>query len=215
MWFAVIGAVLTVAAIRGPRFGGTFYSGGRLGVKGQADHSLYGRVATGVSCDRSKWRHLVLARYRYRNIYTTDVIDSRLLARHGDTFRVFLRLREKQIVTVVFNTEYDIAYAQPDAMHMTIRSRSTRIAEVHDPDRSMTVEEPVGEDDGFLWRIDSYWRFEEADGGLYVECRAVSLSRGLPFGFGWLRGFIQQFPKESMMNTLNATKHAIASRTAG
>jgi len=104
---------------------------------------------------------------------------------------------------------------KPDAMHMTIRSRSTRIAEVHDPDRSMTVEEPVGEDDGFLWRIDSYWRFEEADGGLYVECRAVSLSRGLPFGFGWLRGFIQQFPKESMMNTLNATKHAIASRTAG
>ncbi|HZU29318.1 MAG TPA: hypothetical protein VFA04_27595 [Bryobacteraceae bacterium] len=148
----------------------------------------------------------------YKVIYKPDVIDSRLLSQHGDEFHVFLRLYAKQIVTVVFNSEYDITYSQPDPDRMSIRSRSTRIAEVDDPAKSMTVEEPVGEDDGFLWRINSYWRFEEADGGLYAQCRAISLSRGLPFGFGWLRGFIQQFPKQSMSDTLAATRRAIAAR---
>lgn len=148
----------------------------------------------------------------YRTIYAPDVIDSRLLARRGDEFRVFLRLREKQIVTVVYNTEYTVDYAQRAAGEMTLFSRSTRIAEVRDPGQSLTDEDPVGDDDGFLWRLNSYWHFEEADGGVYAECRAVTLSRGLPLGFGWLRGFIQQFPKQSMMDTLNATKRAIAGR---
>lgn len=149
----------------------------------------------------------------YRNIYKPVVIESRLLSHNGDEFRVFLRLYEKQFLTVVYNTEYDILYGQPDPRRMWIRSRSTRIAEVDDPDKSMTKENPVGEDNGFLWRINAYWRFEEADGGLYAQCRAISLSRGLPLGFGWLRGFIQKFPKESMTNTLNATKRALAART--
>ena len=152
---------------------------------------------------------------QYKQMYAPDVIDSRLISHNGDEFRVFLRLKEKQLVTVVYNTEYDVVYAQPDATQMTLASRSTRIAEVKDPDQSMTAEDPVGLDDGFLWRINTYWRFEQADGGVYAECRAISLSRGLPFGFGWLRGFIQQFPKQSMMNTLNATKRAIAARATG
>jgi len=151
----------------------------------------------------------------YKEIYAPDVIDSHLVSHNGDEFRVFLRLKEKQIVTVVYNSQYDVVYAQPDATHMTLASRSTRIAEVSDPGRSMTAEDPVGQDDGFLWRLNTYWRFEQTDGGVYAECRAISLSRGLPFGFGWLRGFIQQFPRQSMMNTLNATKRSIAARAAG
>ena len=33
---------------------------------------------------------------------------------------------------------------------------------------------------GFLWRLDTYWRFEERDGGAYTECRAISLTRDIP-----------------------------------
>jgi hypothetical protein len=48
MWFAVIGAVLIIGAVLGPRFGVTFYSSGRPGGKGQTDNSLNARIATGV-----------------------------------------------------------------------------------------------------------------------------------------------------------------------
>ncbi len=150
----------------------------------------------------------------YKNIYKPDVVDSRLLTHDGARFRVFLRLMSRQLVTVAYNSEYDIVYDAPDARHMRVHSRSIRIAQIKDPDKSLTEENAVGDDWGFLWRINAYWRFEEADGGIYAECRAVSLSRSLPFLFGWLRGVIQQFPKQSMVNTLSETKRAIAGGSA-
>ena len=73
----------------------------------------------------------------------------------------------------------------------------------------------MGDDDGFLWRLNSYWRFQAADGGIYARCEAISLSRDVPLGLGWmLKGFLEKFPKESMMNTLRGTREAIQNRKA-
>jgi hypothetical protein len=150
----------------------------------------------------------------YKQFYKPEVIESKQLAHQGDEYDIFLRLRKRQVLTVVLNTEYHVRYRVPDARRMYVTSHSTRIAEVQDPDRSLTEEEPVGRDSGFLWRLNSYWRFEEADGGVYAECRAISLSRDLPLGLGWMiKGFVTKFPKESMQNTLRGTKAAIETRT--
>ncbi len=74
----------------------------------------------------------------------------------------------------------------------------------------MDEELPVGDDTGFLWRLNSYWRFESGDGGVYAQCEAVSLSRAVPRGLGWmLNGFLETLPKESMMNTLRGTREAV------
>ena len=151
----------------------------------------------------------------YKVIYKPDILDSKLLAHEDDRFHVFLRLYAKSFVTVVFNSEYDITFGEPTPRRMYIDSRSTRIAQVSDPDKSMTEEKPVGNDDGYLWRMMTYWRFEEADGGVWAECRAISLSRTLPLGLGWLRGFIERFPRESMTKGLESTKRAVAARSGG
>jgi hypothetical protein len=131
----------------------------------------------------------------YKRIYQPDVTDSKVLSRDGDRFRVFLRLYKHEFLTLVYDSEYDVLYSFPAPGRMEIVSRSVRISQ-------------SGEDHGFLWRLNTYWRFEQADGGVYVQCRAVSLSRGIPFGFGWLRGFLQKFPRESMVDTLEATRRA-------
>jgi hypothetical protein len=150
----------------------------------------------------------------YKRFYKPEVIESKQLAHQGDDYDVFLRLLKKQLwVTVVLNSEYHVHFSQPDPRHMLVVSRSTRIGEMVDPDRSLTDEEPSGRDSGFLWRLNSYWRFDEADGGVYAECRAISLSRDLPPGLGWMiKGFVSKFPKESMQNTLRGTKAAVESR---
>jgi hypothetical protein len=152
----------------------------------------------------------------YKKFYRPEVIESKQLAHQGDEYDIFLRLLKRQMwVTVVLNSEYHVHFSQPDSQHMLVVSRSTRIGEVVDPDRSFTEEEPAGRDSGFLWRLNSYWRFEEADGGVYAECRAISLSRDLPSGLGWMiKGFVSKFPKESMQNTLRGTKAAVESRTS-
>jgi hypothetical protein len=134
----------------------------------------------------------------YKRIYQPDVTESKLLARDGDHFRVFLRLYKHEFLTLVYDSEYDVRYhILPESDRMAIDSRSTRIAQ-------------SGDDHGFLWRLNSYWRIEQADRGVYAQCRAVSLSRGIPFGFGWLRGFLQKFPRDSMVSTLEATRRAAA-----
>lgn len=152
----------------------------------------------------------------YKRFYKPEVIESKQLAHQGDECDIFLRLLKRQAwVTVVLNSEYHVHFSQPDPRHMFVVSRSTRIGEVVDPDRSLTEEEPPGRDSGFLWRLNSYWRFEEADGGVYAECRAISLSRDLPPGLGWMiKGFVSKFPKESMQNTLRGTKAAVEAHSS-
>lgn len=149
----------------------------------------------------------------YKNFYQPEVIESKEISHHGDEYEIFLRLYKRQILTVVLNANYRVHYAMLDAKRMYVTSHSTRIAEVTDPKNSYTEEEPVGDDTGFLWRLNSYWRFEEADGGVYAECEAISLSRDLPLGLGFmLKGFLEVFPKESMLNTLRGTRATVQAR---
>src|SRR3984957_17196799 len=154
----------------------------------------------------------VLRNYaEYKNFYRPKVIESQQLAHSGDEYDVMLRLYEKHILTVVLNSTYHIRYEMPDPNHLIVTSRSTHIGEIKDPGRSTTEEVAPGNDSGFLWRLNSYWRFEAADGGVYARCEAISLSRDVPPGLGWmLKSFLESFPKESMKNTLRGTRTAVA-----
>jgi len=68
-----------------------------------------------------------------------------------------------------------------------------------------------GEDDGFLWRLNSYWSFLRMNGGLLMECEAVSLTRDVPRGLGWLiTPIIQNLPRTSLEFTMKATTNALA-----
>jgi hypothetical protein len=63
-----------------------------------------------------------------------------------------------------------------------------------------------------LWRLYSYWRFQERDDGVYFECRAISLTRDIPIGLGWMiEPIIRNLPKESLIHTLKATRDALTS----
>ncbi|MDQ6759945.1 MAG: hypothetical protein M3Z32_08785 [Acidobacteriota bacterium] len=149
----------------------------------------------------------------YKVYFKPEVTESKLIRRQGDDFEVFLRLCKKHILSVVLNTTYSIHYASSDARHMSVISRSTRVAEVRDAGQRSEAEEPPGSDSGYLWVLNSYWQFEEADGGVYAECDAISLSRDVPFGLGWaVKGFLDRFPKESMQNTLAGVKRAVLER---
>ena len=66
---------------------------------------------------------------------------------------------------------------------------------------------PPGHDHGFLWRLNSYWRFEQRDGGVYVDCEAISLSRSVPLGLGWMiNPMVRALPRESLTNTMRCTR---------
>jgi hypothetical protein len=142
--------------------------------------------------------------------YAPDVQRSKLLRRNGDDFKIFLRLRKHKVVTVILNTEYDVRYTTLDPSRSTSRALSTRITEVENTDEPDGAEKPVGKDSGYLWRLYSYWHFYERDGGVYIQLEAISLTRGIPTGFGWLvRPFVTSIPQESLTFTLTHTRDAL------
>ena len=179
-------------------------------VSGGLIHDWIGAVfIPGATLDRTL--ALVQDYDHHKNIYRPEVIDSKLVSRTDGDFKIYLRLLKKKVLTVVLNTHHDVRYTRLDATRCRSRSYSTRIAEVDNAGKPGERELPVGHDHGFLWRLYSYWRFEERDGGVYVECEAISLTRGVPRGLGWLIDpIIRNLPRESLANTLTATRTALA-----
>ncbi len=151
----------------------------------------------------------------HQEIYKPDVVRSRIVTRNGNDFKIEMRFRKKKVITVTLNTEHDVHYFELDSTHWYSRSVSTRIAEVEHADKPDEREKPVGHDGGFLWRINSYWRFVERDGGVYVECESVSLTRDIPPGLGWLiKGMVTSVSRQSLEHTLKSTRSGALARLA-
>jgi hypothetical protein len=146
--------------------------------------------------------------------YSPDVMQSRLVSADGNNLHVFMRLKKQKVITVVLDTEYDVHYGQLDAAHQYSDSRSTRISEIADPGTTNEHALPFGRDHGFMWRLNTYWAFEQSEGGVLVQCEAISLTRDIPNGLGWMIGpFVNSIPRESLQFTLHATRAALASKT--
>lgn len=149
----------------------------------------------------------------HAEIYRPAITRSKLVSRNGDVFRVDLRFSMKKVITVVVNTENEARFSRPAADRAQSRIYSLRVAEVEDPDTPRERENPVGHDGGFLWRLYTYWRFLERDNGTYIQCEAISLTRGIPFALGWLIGpFVTSIPRDSLAFTLETTRKALAAR---
>jgi hypothetical protein len=143
----------------------------------------------------------------HHRIYAPTVAASRLQSRDGDRFTFFLRFIMKKVITVVVNSEHEAVFRQPSADRAEGWIRSTRVAEVEDAGKPTEREKPVGNDGGYLWRLNTYWRLLARDGGLYIHCESISLSRGIPIGFGWIVGpFVTSIPRESLTFTLETTR---------
>ena len=146
--------------------------------------------------------------------YRSTVLRARLLSRTGNSFRVFLRLKETHVLTVVLDTDYEIQYLVIDPTHAASTSHSTRITEIENAGTAQ--ERPISPEanHGFLWRLNSYWRFYQADGGVYIQCTAISLTRDVPASLRWLVApFVENVPRESLNFTLTATREALLKNT--
>lgn len=136
-----------------------------------------------------------------------DVIRSSVLSRAPGIVRVFLRLQRSKIVTVVYNTEHEVRFRPLTPSRAESTSVATRIAEVERPGRADEAELPPGDDRGFLWRLNAYWRYEAVPGGVLAECESISLSRDVPMLLDVIAGrIINSTARESMERTLTALR---------
>ena len=154
----------------------------------------------------------------YPQRFAPQVTRAMILSPHAtkapDHFTALMRVRQKHVITVVMDTTYDVLYGRVDAHRGFSISRSTKIAEI--ADAGTRKERALGptEDHGFLWRLNTYWSYEERDGGLYMQIESVSLTRGVPPGLGWaIEPFLESVPRESLEFTLRAVSKTLQKQT--
>jgi putative flippase GtrA len=142
------------------------------------------------------------------------VVESRVLDRDGDRLHVFLKLRRKQLITVHYNTEHRVRYARHRPGAASSRSVSTRIAELADAGSPAEREKPIGRDRGFMWRLNSYWRYQQTAAGVIVECESVSLSRSIPRAIRWMATpIVNRTARQVMTRTLTSMADAMGARS--
>jgi hypothetical protein len=137
-----------------------------------------------------------------------EVKASKLLERNGDRLRVFMRIeRDAGIITASYNTEHAVEYRRIGTDRAASRSVSTKVAEIADAGTPQEREKPPGEDHGFLWRLNAYWRFEQSGDGVLIECESVSLSRSVPLLVRPVVGPIaNRIARESLARTLRSLR---------
>ena len=146
----------------------------------------------------------------YPRHFSPQVVEAKVLSEQGDHLQASMRVRQRHVIAVVMDTAYDIAFGQLDAQHGYSISRSTRIAEIEAAGTSAERALTSSQEHGFLWRQNTYWSYEERDGGLTMQIESVSLTRSIPIGLGWAVGpFVESVPRESLEFTLRSVCNAL------
>lgn len=151
----------------------------------------------------------------YSRMYSPQVVRARIVSPQTrpvpDHFIAEMRVKQKHVITVVMDTTYDLTYGRLDPTHGFSTSRSSKISEIENAGTDKERALPPEKEHGFLWRLNTYWSYEERDGGLYMQIESVSLTRGIPTGLGWAIGpFVESVPRESLEFTLRNTFNGLA-----
>ena len=136
-----------------------------------------------------------------------EVTASKLLQRDGERVRVYLRLfRDAGPVEATYNSEHAVEYRRLGT-RATARSISTKIAELDKPGTPHEREKKPGDDHGFLWRLNAYWRYEQMGDGVLIECESVSISRSVPYLLRPIANpIVDRIARESLRNTLGSLR---------
>jgi hypothetical protein len=149
----------------------------------------------------------------YPQHFSPQVLKAKLLMEDnhgGGHFQAIMRVRQQHVITVVLDTTYEITFSRLDAHHGYSISRSTSISEIDSPGTAGEHVLNANQEHGFLWRLNTYWTYEERDGGLYMQIESVSLTRSIPRVLAWaIRPFVDSVPRESLEFTLRSTCNAL------
>jgi hypothetical protein len=146
----------------------------------------------------------------YPQYFAPQILQARLLLQQDDHLQVSMRVRQHHVFTVVLDATYDVTRGRLDPQHGFSFSRSTQISEIASPGTPSEHALKPEDDHGLLWRLNTYWTYEERDGGLYMQIETVSLTRSIPLALAWaIKPYIETVPRDSIEFTLRCTRDAL------
>ena len=156
------------------------------------------------------FEHLLHDFNAYPKTFSPQVLQAAVLSQDGDHLQFSMRVRQHHVLTVVLDTVYDVTYGRLDPRRGYSLSRSAQISEIESAGTPSEKTLSPAQAHGFMWRLNTYWTWEERDGGLYLQIESVSLTRSIPPGLGWMvRPFVESIPRESLEFTLRSAAGAL------
>jgi hypothetical protein len=152
----------------------------------------------------------------YKEFYRPTVVDSRALARgeREDRFSMVL-MNQSLFLKTALESEYRCFSIRVSGRRYYTVSETTRIQEIENYGAPGQHTLPEGEGNGFIWRLFSISRFEERDGGVYIELEAIALSRDIPISLRWIvEPIVRRISRNSLETSLRQTERAVHSGTA-
>jgi hypothetical protein len=144
-------------------------------------------------------------------MYKPDITEIKVLSHTGDDYLIRTRIvKSKFFISDVLEVENSIHYVTLDPKRVYSRSASQRVVEISNPGKQNEKELPPGHDRGLMWRINGYWFFAESDGGVFITCESITLTREIPFLMSkMLSPILHELPAEALKTSLEQTRKAI------
>ncbi len=134
-----------------------------------------------------------------------DVRALKVSGRADEGHDLYLRLTRSLVISATYDTWHRVRHTAPRAGQLESVSESSRIQEVDDPGTTRERRLPADDGRGFLWRMQSFWRFTATPDGIVVTCESITLSRPVPFGLGMVsRPVVTRVARESMTTAVRA-----------
>jgi hypothetical protein len=152
----------------------------------------------------------------YKQFYKPTVVDSKLLGTDGACDKYSMRVVNKETVAeTALDMEYETCYFQTDERRWYSTTRTTRVQEIRHYGKANEQELPPNQGSGYIWRLYSIAKFEQRDGGIYVEVEAIALSRDIPVAVRWIvNPIVRRVSRNSMLISLQQTQEAVRSTEA-
>jgi len=146
----------------------------------------------------------------YKEVFKPVVVDSRVItsSESQDQFYMLL-VNESLISKTALDMDFRSSYFRVDDRRAYKISQSTRIQEFagYGTDHQRML--PPDQGTGLIWRVYDITRFEERDGGVYIEVEEIVLSRDIPASLRWIVDpIVRRVSRGSVTTTLRQIRDA-------
>jgi hypothetical protein len=150
----------------------------------------------------------------YQDYYNPTVINSRAIQQTSsgaDRFSMML-MNKALFLKTALESECESSYSQAGSQKWYSITTAVRVQEVEDYGRLNAHTLPSGQGSGYIWKLHSITRYEEGDGGVYIEIEAMALSREIPGAMRWVvNPIVRRVSKGSLVTSLRQTQDAVSS----
>lgn len=147
----------------------------------------------------------------YKDYYTPIVLNSHSIQQTSGADRFSVVMMNKALfVKIAFESECESSYIQAGTGKWYSIAKAVRLQEIDNYGRPSERKLPSGEGSGYIWKLHTITRYEESDGGVYLEIEAIALSRDIPASVRWVADpIVRRISKGAMVTSLRQTMDAV------